>query len=68
MKLFFSWNGLKVLVVGTVANQNPSFQIIDTKLYVPVVTLSTQENINVEDYGDFKTERAFLIQKWTFRG
>ena len=32
---------------GTAANQNPTFQINDTKLYVPVVTLSTQENIQI---------------------
>ena len=27
-----------------VANQGPTFSITDTKLYVPVVTLSTQDN------------------------
>ena len=27
-----------------VANQNATFEITDTKLYVPVVTLSTQDN------------------------
>ena len=34
-------------VAGTVANQNRTFQINDTKLYVPVVTLSTHENIKL---------------------
>ena len=34
-------------MAGTVANQNPGFQINDTKLYVLVVTLSTQENIKL---------------------
>ena len=47
VKLVFSLNGLEILVAGTVANQNPSFQINDTKLYVLVVTLSTQENIKL---------------------
>ena len=32
------------LVAGTVANQEPKFTITDTKLYVPVVILSTQDN------------------------
>ena len=33
------------LIVSTnVANQNATFEITDTKLYVPVVTLSTQDN------------------------
>ena len=30
--------------VYTNVNQNPTFEITETKLYVPVVTLSTQEN------------------------
>ena len=30
-----------IIVVGTTNNQNPKFQINDTNLYVPVVTLST---------------------------
>ena len=34
-----------IIVAGTANNQNSSFQINDTKLYVPVVTLSTQESI-----------------------
>ena len=31
------------MVASTVNNQNPSFQINNTKLYVPVVTLLTQK-------------------------
>ena len=42
LQLKWSKNGL--LVAGTTANQNPTFQINDTKLYVPVVTLLNQEN------------------------
>ena len=34
-----------IIVAGTATNQSPTFQINDTKLYAPVVTLSTQENI-----------------------
>ena len=33
------WSKDCILVAGTEANQNPGFKIIDTKLYVPVVTL-----------------------------
>ena len=33
-----------ILAAGTVANQVSKFKITGTKLYVPVVTLSTQEN------------------------
>ena len=30
------------MVVGSAGNQNPYFQVADTKLYVPFVTLSAQ--------------------------
>ena len=43
--LQFKWSKNCILVAGTIANQNPCFQINNAKLYVSVVTLSTQENI-----------------------
>ena len=36
-----------IIVAGTENNQNWIFQINDTKLYFPTVTLSTQENIKL---------------------
>ena len=36
-----------IIGTGSANNQNPEFTITDTKLYVPVITLSTQENIRV---------------------
>ena len=36
-----------VLVAGIVANQAPTFTITDTKLYVPIVNLSTQNNVKL---------------------
>ena len=47
ISLQLNWYKNCILVAGTVANQNPSFQISDIKLYVPVVTLSTQKNIKL---------------------
>ena len=38
------WSRNYILVATTANNQNPSFQINNTKPHVPVVTLSTQEN------------------------
>ena len=38
------WSRNCILVASAANNQNPSFQINNTKLYVPVVTFSTQEN------------------------
>ena len=45
--LQLKWSRNCIIVAGTANNQNPTFQINDTKLYVPVVTLSTQENIKL---------------------
>ena len=36
-----------ILAADTAGNQVPKFKITDTKLYVPVVTLSTQNNIKL---------------------
>ena len=42
--LILTWSTNCVIVSTNVANQNATFEITDTKLYVPVVTLSTQDN------------------------
>ena len=47
IRLQLKWSKNCVLVAGKVANQKPSFQANDTKLYVPAVTLSIQENIKL---------------------
>ena len=39
-----TWSANCVFVSTNVANQNTTFTITETKLYVPVVTLSTQDN------------------------
>ena len=44
VNLILTWSSTCVLVATDVANQNATFPITNTKLYVPVVTLSTQEN------------------------
>ena len=42
--LILTWSANCVIASTNVANQNATFEISDTKLYVPVVTLSTQDN------------------------
>ena len=42
--LILTWSSTCVLIATNIPNQNATFAISDTKLYVPVVTLSTQEN------------------------
>ena len=44
VNLILTWSSTCVLIATNIANQNATFTITDTKLYVPVVTLSTQEN------------------------
>ena len=44
ISLQLKWFKNCILLAGTVANQNPTFQINDTKLYVSVVTSSTRKN------------------------
>ena len=47
ISLWLKWARNCIKVAGTANIQNPILQINDTKLYVPVVTLLTQENIKL---------------------
>ena len=44
INLILTWSTNCVIVSTNAANQIATFEITDTKLYVPVVTLSTQDN------------------------
>ena len=44
VNLILTWSSTCVLISTGIPNQAATFAITDTKLYVPVVTLSTQEN------------------------
>ena len=44
VNLILTWSSTCVFIATGVQKQNATFAITDTKLYVPVVTLSTQEN------------------------
>ena len=43
-EVILTWSANCVIVYTDVANQGATFTITETKLYVPVVTLSTQDN------------------------
>ena len=45
ISLQLKWSRKWIIVAGNVINQDTTFQMNDTKLCVPVVTLSTQENV-----------------------
>ena len=44
VNLMLTWSANCIIVSTDVANQIPTFAITDTKLYVPVITLSQQDN------------------------
>ena len=44
VELILTWPSSCVIIYTDVGNQNPTFIIRETKLYVPAVTLSTQDN------------------------
>ena len=44
VEFILTWSADCVIIYTDVANQVPTFTITETNLYVPVVTLSTQDN------------------------
>ena len=44
VELILTWSANSVIIYSDIANQNPTFTITVTNLYVPLVTLSTQDN------------------------
>ena len=44
IEIILDWSTNCVIIYTNVANQVPTFTITETNLYVPVVTLSTQDN------------------------
>ena len=45
VELILTWSENCVIISTNVANQNPTFTITETNLYVPLVTLSTQDHL-----------------------
>ena len=44
VNVILTWSTNCVIIYTNVANQNSTFEITQTKLYVPVVALSSQDN------------------------
>ena len=44
VELILTWSAVCVIIYTDIANQVPKFTMTETNLYVPVVTLSTQDN------------------------
>ena len=47
VELILPWSGNCIMIYTNVANQKPTFTITQTNLYVPVGTLSTQDNAKI---------------------
>ena len=44
VELILTWSAGCVIIYADVLNQNPTFTITETNLYVPAITLSTEDN------------------------
>ena len=62
--LKLTWSKSCFLVAGTIGSQEPTFTITDTKLYVPVVTLSTQANTQLLKQLESGFKRTFNWSKY----
>ena len=62
VELSLAWSVNCVIISNNVANQNPTFTITETNLYVPVVTLSTQDNAKLlpQSKSDFKRTVSWM--------
>ena len=49
INLILTWSANFFLIANAIDGQVPKFTITDTKLYVTVVTLSTQDNVRLLD-------------------
>ena len=47
IELILTWSANCVIIYTDIAGQNPTFTITETNVYVPVVTLSTQDYVNL---------------------
>ena len=44
VELILTWSVVCVIIYTDAANQVPTFKVTETNLYVPIVTLSLQDN------------------------
>ena len=76
IELILTWSRNSVIISANINNQVPTFTITETNLYVPVVTLSTQDdaqrtsnrryyipNVVIKDYNVMIDGKIFLINQ-----
>ena len=62
--LIVTWSTRCFIIDPPIAGQEPTFTIIDTKRYVPVVTLSTQDNAKLLEQLKSSFKRAIKWNKY----
>ena len=56
INLIVTWSARCFIIDNPVTSQEPTFTLTNTKLYVPVVTLSTQDNAKLLEKSSFKKQ------------
>ena len=64
INLDLNWSAMCVIVATAVANQGATFSITDTELYVPAVTLSTQDNTKLLEQLKSRFKRTINWKKY----
>ena len=64
VELILNWSANCVIVYTNVNNQVPTFTITKTNFYIPVVTLSTQDNENLLSQLKFGFKRKISWSKY----
>ena len=66
INLIVTWSARCFIVDAPIASPEPIFTIPDTKLYVPVVTLSNQDNAKILEQSKLGFKRTINWKKiWT---
>ena len=68
MQPMLTWSAYCVFSSNAATNQETTFPITDTKFYVPVVTLSTQDNAKILQQLKSGFKRIIIWNKYQARG
>ena len=64
VELILTWSAYCVIISTNVANQVPTLTITETNLYVPLVTLSTQDNAKLFPQSKSGFKRTIIWNKY----
>ena len=67
VNLILTWSGNCIMVSTNNANQNATIAITETKLYVPVVTLSTEDNGTLLKHLNTGFKSKISLNKYTLK-